>query len=110
MLLNIGGARRIVGAMSIRRITLALVASLALASPAAAGCYADYKAKRENPLQLHYGVISVSDDNCSAAAAADEVERRIGSDGWELLAVVSVFDDAGLDSRRDSAGAYFLRY
>ncbi len=41
-----------------RLITLATLA-LVLAGPAAAECYADYKAKRDEPLQLHYGVAQV---------------------------------------------------
>ena len=31
----------------------ALALGLALASPAAADCYADYKAKQDRPLRLH---------------------------------------------------------
>ena len=47
---------------------------------------------------------------CDPGAAAEVVARRIGRDGWQLLAIVSVFDDSGLDQRRESAGAFFLRY
>jgi hypothetical protein len=89
--------------------TLAL-ALAAIAAPAAASCFADYKAKRDAPLQLHYGVIQLPDAACSPQAAAPLIAQRIGGDGWQLLAVVSVFDEAGLDARRDSAGAFFLRY
>ena len=40
--------------------TYGLAALVALAGlPAAADCYADYKAKRDDPLQLHYGVIAL---------------------------------------------------
>jgi uncharacterized membrane protein len=96
--------------MFVRALLAALALSLASALPAAASCYADYKAKRENPLQLHYGVAQVSDGACSPEAAAGEVQSRIAADGWELLTIVSVFDDSGLDARRDSAGEFFLRY
>lgn len=93
------------------RIPLAAAALvLALAAPVSAACFADYKAKREGPLQLHYGVAEVSDANCSRDAAAAEIARRIARDGWELLSVMSVFGEDGLDSRRDSAGDFFLRY
>jgi hypothetical protein len=50
------------------------------------------------------------DDACSVGAAAPEIAGRIASDGWQLLQVISVFDDSGLDARRSDAGAYFLRY
>ena len=92
-----------------KQITALLIASLLTATAAHADCYADYKAKRDNPLNLHYGVAQVS-GACTKANARVQVEPRIAVDGWELLNIVSVFDKAGLGERKDSAGAYFLRY
>jgi len=83
---------------------------LALAGPAAADCYADYKAKKDGPLQLHYGVAQVSDGNCSPGAAAGELAPRLAAAGWTLLNVLSTFGPEGLDERKASAGEYFLRY
>lgn len=84
---------------------------VALPALAEAACYADYKAKRDDPLRLHYGVVKVGDGACpDAGRVADEIARRISRDGWQLLNVVSLFDDAGLDQRRQSAGEFFLRY
>lgn len=74
-----------------------------------AACYADYKAKQEDPLRLHYGVAQI-DGECSVGAAQQELPGKLTSDGWTLLNVLSVFDDAGLDKRKESAGDYFLRY
>lgn len=96
--------------MKDRILPAALIVTLAATAPVSAACFADYKAKRDNPLQLHYGVVELPQAACSPSAAGPEVARRIGADGWQLLAVVSVFDEAGLDARRDSAGAFFLRY
>lgn len=79
------------------------------AGAAQAACYADYKAKQDNPLRLHYGVAEVSGD-CSVANAEAQLSGRLASDGWQLLNVLGVFDDAGLDQRRESAGDYYLRY
>lgn len=85
--------------------------ALALSSlPLSAACFADYKAKRDNPLTLHYGVISVPDELCNPNAARDEIARRIAVDGWVLLKVQGVFGPEGLSEREESAGAYFLRY
>lgn len=98
--------RRIVPAM---RYVLPTLAAVLLASAAQAACYADYKAKRDNPLRLHYGVMEIPDGACSREGAARIVAGRLG-DGWQLLDVVSVFGPDGLDQRRDSAGAFFLRY
>ena len=76
---------------------------------AQAACYADYKAKQDNPLRLHYGVAEVRDD-CTVASAERQLNGRLGDNGWQLLNVLDVFDDAGLDERKDSAGEYFLRF
>lgn len=92
-----------------RRI-LAFLLVLALAGPAAADCYADYKAKKDDPLQLHYGVARVSDSPCERSAATRELAPRLKAGGWTLLNVLSTFGPEGLDERKGSAGAYFLRY
>lgn len=93
-----------------KRILATTAISLMLAGPAAAECYADYKAKRDDPLKLHYGVAQVSDANCSAGAAQGELSPRLAADGWTLLNVLSTFGPEGLEERKASAGAYFLRY
>ena len=36
-----------------------ILALAALAGPAGAACYADYKARQTDPLRLHYGVIEI---------------------------------------------------
>jgi hypothetical protein len=73
-----------------------------------AECYADYKAKQDNPLRLHYGVAQVS--QCSKRAATAELDSRLAAQGWTLLNVLSVFDQSGLAERKDSAGRNYLRY
>ena len=79
------------------------------ATTAQAACYADYKAKQDNPLRLHYGVVEVRGD-CSVSSAERQLQDALASNGWQLLNVLGVFDDAGLDERKDSAGEYFLRF
>ncbi len=91
----------------VRFLILSLALSLA-AGAANAACYADYKAKRDDPLRLHYGVIELSDAECNDPSGA--VARRIASDGWELLTIMQVFDAEGAQQRRSDAGAYYLRY
>ncbi|MFN3937716.1 MAG: hypothetical protein ACK4KW_09070 [Gemmobacter sp.] len=90
----------------------ALVLALALlaAAPAHAACYADYKAKQEPPLRLHYGVIELPDGACTPSAARAEVARRLAAHGWTLLNIVGIFGPEGLEARRSDAGAHFLRY
>ncbi len=79
------------------------------AGTAQAECYADYKAKQDSPLRLHYGVSEVRGD-CNVPSAEDQLRPSLQRDGWQLLNVLGVFDDGGLDERRESAGEYFLRY
>ncbi len=97
-------------ATMMRRLFLvpAALTVLLLAGPAAADCYADYKAKQDNPLRLHYGVAQVS--SCDVAGAEAELAPRLANAGWTLLNVLSVFGPEGLEERKASAGDYFLRF
>ena len=89
---------------------LILILALMAASPATASCYADYKAKQDNPLRLHYGVIELPDTACTKTAAAAQTAQRIAVDGWTLLQIQSIFQADGLGKRKNDAGQYFLRY
>lgn len=93
-----------------RHLFYICIALIALAGPASAACFADYKAKMDNPLRLHYGVIEIPDAACSAAAAFNVIAPRVAAGGWELLEVMTVFDESGLDSRRTDAGQYYLAF
>jgi len=95
-----------------KNVTLSLLMVLfaGLAAPAsAADCYADYKAKQDNPLRLHYGVAQLR-GACEKGSARAELMERLGANGWTLLNVVSVFGEEGLAQRRDSAGPNYLRF
>ncbi|MGB0900956.1 hypothetical protein [Halocynthiibacter sp.] len=92
----------------IKKLTLTL--ALLCATPAAADCYADYKAKQEDPLRLHYGVIELPERACNANAARRYIAGRIDRDDWQLLNVISVFDESELAAKRREAGQYYLRY
>ena len=93
-----------------KRLITSAALALVLAGPAAAECYADYTAKRDEPLNLHYGVAQVSDGNCSPGAAESELAPRLASDGWTLKKVLSTFGPEGLEERKATAAEYFLRY
>lgn len=89
---------------------LAVVAVMALAAPAQAACYAQYKAKQDNPLRFHVGVAEVADADCSKAAAKRALAPRLAQGGWTLLNVIDIFGPEGLDEGKASAREYFLRY
>lgn len=92
-----------------KTLTLSLTLILAMAATAQADCYADYKAKQDAPLRLHYGVAQVS-GQCSQAAARQQLTARLAAQGWTLLQVLNVFGPEGLDQRKASAGQYYLRF
>lgn len=88
-------------------VTLAVLALPQMAT--AAECFADYKAKKDAPLRLHYGVIQLY-DGCQKPNARAEIAKRIQRDGWTLLNVLSVFDGSKLPGKEASAGKFYLRY
>ncbi|SPJ23288.1 hypothetical protein [Palleronia abyssalis] len=92
----------------IRDATLMSVLVVLIAGPAQADCLVDYKAKKDDPLQLHYGVIRLDDADCADPAPA--ISDRIAGDGWTLLTVMDDLSEAEAEERRSDAGAYFLRY
>ena len=93
------------------RLILSLTFVAALAGPLEAACYADYKAKKDGPLRLHYGVIELPDAACNNRGQAERaVARKIARGGWTLLNVMSVFGQEGLQKRRASAGDFYLRF
>ncbi|MBO6603729.1 MULTISPECIES: hypothetical protein [Paracoccaceae] len=93
----------------LHKLGLALGLALA-AAPVHAACFADYKAKMDDPLRLHYGVIELPDTACDPGAAFGVIAPRVAAGGWELLEVMSIFDETGLDARRDDAGQFYLRF
>lgn len=110
--MNIPGGFGTVPSMKhIFAFSLAAVLSLALAGSGFAACYADYKAKRDKPLRLHYGVIELSDAACEdPGRARAEITERLAAENWNLLTVMSTFGRGGLEKREENAGKFFLRY
>lgn len=89
-------------------LPLAFAAAL-LGTGAQAACYADYKAKQDNPLRLHYGVVQLTGP-CDVGSAQAELASRMRGSGWTLLNVISVFGPEGLAERKASAGPFFLTF
>ena len=92
-LLNSQGNLRMLKIM--KHILPTLIAALMLSivsTPAHAACYAEYKAKRDNPLELFYGVAQVGGP-CTVAAASAELRARLAQQGLTLLKVLSVSEN-----------------
>ena len=110
MLLNNVAIARKVRPMKHLLIPCTVALTLAITGPAmAAECYADYKAKQDSPLRLHYGVMQL-ENGCTRRAAKSEIATRLERTGWTLLNVRSVFGPEGLNERKGDAGTYFLRF
>ncbi len=74
-------------------------------------CYADYKAKKNEPLRLHYGIAKINPSLCDKRdAVALELRARLRANGWVLLKLIDLFGKDNLEERKDNAGAYFLKY
>jgi hypothetical protein len=83
---------------------------LALATQASAQCYADYKAKQDNPLRLQYGLIELPDSACGSIAAATRYATPVvAGSGWTLLQIESILTRTQFEARRANAGAIHLR-
>ncbi len=87
-------------------ITLAIF----LTQSAQAACYADYKAKQENPLKLHYGIMKFDSVKCTASIVQKKVALRLLPHGWTLLNLLTVSRKLPTTQRKENAGENFLRY
>lgn len=87
----------------------AAVLAVALAAPgaAAADCYVHYKAKRDVPYGLHYGIVRVT-GSCPSSPART-VQSQIASRGWALLGVVKVTTAPPTATEVSSAGPHYYR-
>ena len=92
------------------KILITLLFTAVLTVPAQAACYVDYKAKQDDPLRLHYGVAKIPDDSCNVAAATTVLAPRLEQKNWTLLTVLPVFSEAQLNTTKEAAGSFFLRY
>lgn len=74
------------------RLSLITALALGLALPAAqaqAACMAEYKAKRDNPLELYYDVAQVAGP-CTVQNATAQLRAMLAAQGLTLLKVLSV--------------------
>ena len=75
-----------------KKLIISTVVTLAVtfgAQAANAACYAEYKAKRDNPLELFYDVAQVG-GKCTIAAATQSLKKKLAKQGLTLLKVLSV--------------------
>jgi len=73
-------------------LVMAAAIATATTSAAQAACYAEYKAKRDNPFALFYEVAQISGP-CTVANATAQLGARLAGQGLTLLKVMSVRED-----------------
>jgi hypothetical protein len=91
-------------------LLIALALGVLLPSAAAAECYVEYKAKNDNPLRLHYGIVALQGPCPDSGSATQQAARRVASGGWTLLNVVGLSETTPSGNKRANAGDYYLRF
>jgi hypothetical protein len=93
-----------------KTLILSACFALSFAAGAQAQCFADYKAKQDNPLRLQYGIVELPSSACGSVSAARAYAAPIiARSGWTLLQIESIFDAAEFPSRSANAGAIHRR-
>ena len=87
-----------------------IISATFLATAVQAFCFVDYKAKQDDPLKLHYGVMELMDQQCSFEEAQKVVTQRLLLQGWTLLNLLSVSASNPTLQQKANAGENFLRY
>lgn len=72
-----------------KQIALSLAILVALVLPAHAECTVEYKAKRDNPLELFFETTQIS-GACTKENAAQTLAAQLAEKGLTLLKIVSV--------------------
>jgi hypothetical protein len=93
-----------------KTLILSALVTLSLSAAAQAQCFADYKAKQDNPLRLQYGIIELPSSACGSVSAAQAYAAPvIARSGWTLLQIESIFDPSQFPARSANAGAIHRR-
>ena len=72
-------------------------------------CFVLYKAKKDDPLELHLGLMKI-DRTCSDDAIEAISHLRLQPAGWSLLQIVNVSKDIEVEKIKRDLGEYFLKY
>ena len=90
-------------------IMVAAAAAVLPLTAYAENCFVLYKAKKDNPLKLHLGLMKI-DRTCSDDAIEVILRRRLLPAGWSLLQIVNVSQDIAVEKIKRDLGEYFLKY
>ena len=93
-----------------KTLLTSLLLALAMAGAARADCFVEYKAKQDDPLRLHYGILALPGGCPAPAAAQAATAARLSGAGWVLLTVLGLGPDQPSEQKKATAGDFYLRY
>lgn len=91
------------------KISLILCFSFFFTGVYAGECFVLYKAKKNNPLKLHLGLMQVNEP-CSGNSLEIVVSNRLKPSGWLLLKIVNTTESIETEKMKSDLGDYFLKY
>jgi hypothetical protein len=91
------------------KISLALCFATFFSASHANECFVLYKAKKDNPLKLHLGLIQIN-GQCSDHDVESITNKRLSSTGWKLLQIVTASGNIDTKKMESDLGDYFLKY
>ena len=91
------------------RISIVLCFATFFSAAYANECFVLYKAKKDNPLKLHLGLIQIN-GQCSAHDVEGITSKRLSSTGWKLLQIVKASSKIDTEKMESDLGDYFLKY
>ena len=95
--------------LKLLKVSLILSFSFFFTSVYAGECFVLYKAKKDNPLKLHLGLMQVNKP-CSGKSLEIVVSNRLNPSGWLLLKIVNTIESVETEKMKSELGDYFLKY
>lgn len=95
--------------LKITNISLVLCFATFFSAAYANECFVVYKAKKDNPLKLHLGLMQIS-GQCLIQDIEGITSRRLDSTGWKLLKIVKTSSNIDAEKMEKDLGDYFLKY
>lgn len=72
-------------------------------------CFYEYKAKQDDPLRLHVGILQTN-HKCGANQAMAELRQRLDAGGWKLIQVVTSFEERPSNEQLQKYGHFIFKY
>ena len=72
-------------------------------------CFYEYKAKKDDPLRLHVGILETN-QTCDLNTELGKLQSRLETGGWRLIQVVKSFDKRPSDEQLQKYGQFIFKY